>query len=160
MPSKLVFVDELGTDNNIVPQYGWSERGFRTYAEQSGFKSERLSMVAGYRYGTREVIAPFEYSGYTDTHLFNGWFKELLLPDLNPGDVVILDNASFHKDPELKEIAEERGVTIIYLPPYSPDLNPIEKLWANLKRNIRKLIKKCDNLREAITQAFNITISG
>ena len=71
MPSKLVFVDELGTDNNIVPQYGWSERGFRTYAEQSGFKSERLSMVAGYRYGAREVIAPFEYSGYTNTHLFN-----------------------------------------------------------------------------------------
>ncbi len=82
------------------------------------------------------------------------------MPCLTIGDVVILDNASFHKGTDLQLIAEEMGVTVIYLPAYSPDLNPIEKFWANLKRNIRKLIKKCNNLQEAITKAFNITNSG
>lgn len=93
-------------------------------------------------------------------HLFNGWFQELLLPMLTPGDVVILDNASFHKDPELSDIAKKHGVEVIFLPAYSPDLSSIEKFWANLKRNIRKIIKKCRNLQEAITKAFEITISG
>ena len=76
------------------------------------------------------------------------------------GQVVILDNASFHKSPLLKVEAEKVGVKIIYLPAYSPDLNPIEKFWANLKRNIRKIIKKCRDLQEAIVQAFQITIPG
>jgi isftu1 transposase len=79
---------------------------------------------------------------------------------LSVGDVVVLDNASFHKDPNLREIAKEHGVAIIFLPAYSPDLNPIEKFWANLKRNIRKIIKKCKSLQEAITLAFELTISG
>lgn len=159
-PNRVIFVDESGTDNNIVPLYGWAEKGQKTYAEQSGFRSERLSIVAGYRHGTKEIIAPFEYSGYTDMHLFNGWFQELLLPMLTSGDVVILDNASFHKDPELSDIAKKYGVEVIFLPVYSPDLSSIEKFWANLKRNIRKIIKKCKNLQEAITRAFEITISG
>lgn len=158
-PKKVICIDESGTDNNIVPQYGWSEKGFRSYAEQSGFRTQRLSIVAGYNRGTKEIIAPFEYSGYTDTGLFNGWFEQQLLPALKPGDVVIVDNASFHKDPELQIMAEAYGVRLIYLPAYSPDLNPIEKFWANLKRNIRKIIKKCESLQDAITQAFKETLS-
>lgn len=118
-----------------------------------------MSIVAGYNRGTKEIIAPFEYSGYTDTGLFNSWFEQQLLPALRPGDVVILDNASFHKDPELQIMAEAYGVRLIYLPAYSPDLNPIEKFWANLKRNIRKIIKKCETLQDAITQAFKETLS-
>jgi transposase len=153
-------VDESGTDDNIVPQYGWAEKGQRTYAEQSGFRGQRLSIVAGYLRNNGAIIAPFEYSGYTDAYLFNSWFEQQLLPALQPGNVVVLDNASFHKDLELQEIAESKGVRVIYLPPYSPDLNPIEKFWANLKRNIRKIIKKCKNLQEAITLAFKLTISG
>lgn len=142
-----------------MPQYGWSERGTRSYAEHSGFRSQRLSIVAGYNRSTREIIAPFEYGGYTNTELFSGWFEQQLLPALKPGNVVVLDNASFHKDSELQTIADDYGVIIIYLPAYSPDLNPIEKFWANLKRNIRKIIKKCANLQDAITQAFRLTIS-
>lgn len=70
-----------------------------------------------------------------------------------------MDNASFHKSPLLQVEAAKYGVRILYLPAYSPDLNPIEKFWANLKRNIRKLLKKSKNLREAITNAFDITLS-
>lgn len=116
--------------------------------------------MAGYNRASKKVIAPFEYTGYTDTHLFNGWFKQCLLPELNPNNVVIMDNARFHKDPELINMALGKGIRIIYLPAYSPDLNPIEKFWANLKRNIRKIIKTCKNLQDAITKAFQITLAG
>jgi isfu1 transposase len=119
-----------------------------------------LSIVAGYEYGSRSIVAPFEYDGYTDTTIFNLWFTQELLPNLKAKQVVILDNASFHKSPLLAIAAKKYGVTIIYLPAYSPDLNPIEKFWANLKRNIRKIIKKCTDLQDAITKAFAITISG
>lgn len=132
----------------------------RSYAEQSGFKRKRLSIVAGYEFGSRSIVAPFEYDGYTDTEIFNLWFTQELLPSLRAEQVVIMDNASFHKSPVLAMEAKKYGVEIIYLPAYSPDLNPIEKFWANLKRNIRKIIKKCRNLQDAITQAFAITISG
>ncbi len=158
-PKDLVYIDESGVDNNIVPQYGWSEIGTRSYAEQPGFKTQRLSIVAGYEYATKSIIAPFEYDGHTNTVLFNLWFIEQLLPSLHLGQVVIMDNASFHKSSILKVEAAKYGIKIIYLPAYSPDLNPIEKFWANLKRNIRKLIKKAKNLRDAITLAFNITLS-
>jgi isfu1 transposase len=158
--TNLVYVDESGINNNIVPQYGWSEKGTRSYALQSGFKTQRLSIVAGYNYGTKEIVAPMEYNGYTNTGLFNMWFKDELLPSLIYGQVIILDNASFHKSPLLKIEAAKYGVRIIYLPAYSPDLNPIEKFWAKLKRNIRKIIKYVNNLQDAITQAFKVTLSG
>lgn len=142
-----------------MTQYGWSKKGFKSYAEQSGFRTQRLNIIAGYKRNSNEIIAPFEYHGYTDTNLFNNWFEEQLLPSLDTGNTVVLDNASFHKDPALQLIAEEHGVEIIYLPPYSPDLNPIEKFWANLKRNIRKVIKNSENLQDATTQAFKLTLS-
>lgn len=156
----MIFVDELGVDDNIVPMYGWSEKGERSYAEQPCARKKRLSIVAGYEYGARTIIAPFEYEGYTDTHLFNEWFEKQFLPALRPGQVVIMDNAAFHKSLELEEIAAQNGIKIIYLPAYSPDLNPIEKFWANLKRNIRKIIKSAKTFQEAITAAFHLTLSG
>ena len=120
---------------------------------------KRISIIAGYEYGSKTVIAPFDYTGYTDTALFNLWFIQELLPSLRAGQVVILDNASFHKSPLLKIAADKYDVEIIYLPAYSPDLNPIEKFWANLKRNIRKIIKNAQDLHTAISKAFRITLS-
>lgn len=84
----------------------------------------------------------------------------MLCPVLEAGSVIILDNASFHKSDEIIELAREYGCQIIFLPPYSPDLNPIEKVWANLKRYLRKCIKKFSQFREAITHAIRKTFSG
>ena len=92
--------------------------------------------------------------------LFIGWVKNILCPTLTTGQLVILDNASFHKDDELFDLIEKRGCKLLYLPPYSPDLNPIEKFWANFKRNLRKIIKKFDSLIDAITHAMQATLSG
>ena len=116
-------------------------------------------MIAGYRYASKDMIAPFEYKGYTDLSLFIGWFEQILCPKLKKGDCVILDNASFHKSVELAAIADDFEIKIIYLPAYSPDLNPIEKCWANFKKKLRKIIKKSKSFQEAITQAFNETLS-
>ena len=117
-------------------------------------------MLAAYRYHDKKLIAPFEYKGSTDSHLFSGWFDQYLCPNLEPGDYVIMDNASFHKGEDIIEIAEKHQINIIYLPAYSPDLNPIEKFWANFKRNLRKVIKKYRSFQDAITIALRETISG
>ena len=158
--SKLVYIDETGINNNIVVEYGWSEKGSKSYAEQAGFRSQRVSIIAGYAYLNKQLIAPFEFHGYLNAALFNGWFEQILCPNLVPGTVLIMDNASVHKSEELEAFAKVQGVEIIFLPAYSPDLNPIEKVWANFKRNLRKCIKKFEEFKEAITYAMRETFSG
>ena len=155
-----MYVDELGVANNITALYGWSLKGERSYAEQIGFASERRNIVAGYNLGSKEIIAPFEYEGNTTKTFFTSWFEQILCPNLRHKQIVILDNASFHKDEELYTIIAQHGCRLIYLPPYSPDLNPIEKFWANFKRNLRKIIKQFDDFLAAITSAMQITLSG
>jgi transposase len=158
-PSNLVYCDEMGVSNNITTLYGWSEKGKRSYAEQIGFATEKVNIVAGYIQGTKELIAPLEHSGNMDKALFNQWICEHLCPALTKGQHVIMDNASIHKDIKVKEAIEKVGCTLVYLPTYSPDLNPIEHCWANFKNYLRKIIKKYDNIRDAITVAITRTFS-
>tara|TARA_B110000091_G_scaffold201539_1_gene233241 strand:- start:78 stop:530 length:453 start_codon:yes stop_codon:yes gene_type:complete len=150
----------MGANNNTVTTYGWSKSGDKTYSEQLSHYTEKVNLLAAYRYHDKELIAPFEYKGSTDFHLFCGWFEKCLCPNLKPGDYVIWDNAAFHRGDELKEIAEKFDINIIYLPAYSPDLNPIEKLWANFKRNLRKVVKLYAKFQDAITKALLLTLSG
>ncbi len=155
--NKRIYLDEMGIDDNIVVQYGWAPLGKRSYAEQSGCKKERLSVVAAYQWNDKKLLSPFEFSGRMDSALFSGWFENVLCPELQQGQVIIMDNATFHKSSELHEIAEKYGCRILFLPDYSPDLNTIEKVWANVKGRFRKIIKLADNFQDAITQAFNQT---
>ncbi len=78
-----------------------------------------------------------------NTGLFNIWLKEVLTPQLTPGSVLILNNASFHKSAESRKIVESAGCKLMFLPPYSPDLNPIEKYWANMKNKVREILRGC-----------------
>ena len=150
----------MGANSNTVTTYGCSKSGHKTYSEQLSHYTEKLNLLAAYRYYDKELIAPFEYNGSTDFHLFCGWFEQCLCPNLKPGDYVIWDNASFHRGDDLKDIADRFEINIIYLPAYSPDLNPIEKFWANFKRNLRKVIKLYDKFKDAMTQAMQLTLSG
>ena len=79
-PENLVYIDEMGVENNIAVQYGWSELGERSYSEKLGFSSDRRNIVAGYNYGTKELVAPFEYEGHMTKDLFIGWFRNILCP--------------------------------------------------------------------------------
>jgi len=86
--------------------------------------------------------------------LFNVWLKDFLIPELKPGQVVIMDNASFHKSQESQELIKKAGCRILFLPPYSPDLNPIEKFWANFKKIVRLKLETIHTLAEAIDFSF------
>ena len=87
---------------------------------------------------------------------FEAWFENHLLPELSEGDVIILDNASFHRKKRLYEIAGLHNVKIIFLPPYSPELNPIEHFWHWLKKTVADVLKKCSNLSFAIFTSFQM----
>ena len=102
----------------------------------------------------KKMIAPLSFEGYTDAAVFNHWLEHCLVPELPPKHTIIIDNASFHKSTRTQQIIEAAGCNIIFLPSYSPDLNPIEKWWAILKKHIRKALKTTKNLSRAIQIAF------
>lgn len=95
-----------------------------------------------------------QYKGTTNATLFEIWFEQCLLPCLSKENVVVMDNASFHRKKELSQIAEKHHITLIFLPPYSPELNPIEKFWANLKHWLKFNAHRFDLIDDAIKAAF------
>lgn len=97
-----------------------------------------------------------QYEGTTDSILFEFWFEKYLLPCLPDNTVIVMDNASFHRKNKLLEIAKNYKKTLIFLPPYSPELNPIEKFWAWLKQHLRKNLHLFDSLDDAIYSAFQV----
>jgi transposase len=133
---------------------GWAKKGCKSFTEALGFRTKRITLIGGYCYGTKELIAPMEYDGYTNTEVFLSWVEHSLCKELKPNQVVIMDNASFHKSNKVKELIEEVGGRLMYLPPYSPDLNPIEHVWANLKRLIRTHPSREQNLQLAIDESI------
>jgi transposase len=149
---KLVYVDESGIDQFLSRPYARSPRGLQVYGEISGKRFDRESFIAA-KVGDK-ILAPLCYKGTCNTALFNMWIEEMLIPELSPGQVVILDNATFHKASKTKELLEKSGCTLLFLPPYSPDLNPIEIFWANFKRKVRDTIRNFKTLSQAIDQAF------
>jgi transposase len=154
MPKKrLVFVDEAGFDEFLYRQHARALKGQKVIARISGKKFERQSVVGAKR--DKEILAPFGYSGTCDTNLFNFWLKTQLAPKLRKGQVVILDNAAIHKSEETRMIIEKAGCYLVFLPPYSPDLNPIEHTWAHKKQFIRSNMHKFSSLTDAINYAFS-----
>ena len=112
---------------------------------------QRTNLVAA-QIGDR-AIAPMYYDCPTNSAFFEFWFEEKLMPELSPGDIVIMDNAQFHRKGVLREIASSHHVLV--LPPYSPDYNPIEKLWANMKRWLRKNMRYYDSFEDALEAAID-----
>lgn len=102
------------------------------------------------------ILAPMQYNGTTDIPLFEFWFEQWLLPCLPEDVVIVMDNASFHSKNNLNLIAESHNMKIIFLPPYSPELNPIENFWHTLKHWLRMNIRNYDSLDDAISAAFHI----
>jgi transposase len=99
-------------------------------------------------------IAPMVFNGSCNTELFEIWVEKLLIKELKAGQVVMMDNADFHKSKKTKELIESVGCRLIFVPPYSPDLNPIEKFWDNMKRWIKENITQFNQLFYALTAFF------
>ena len=127
---------------------------------KNSFSSQRVSIIGGYTPKQKSLKALMEFNGYTDTSIFSHWVEHFLCSVISKGDVVIMDNASFHKNHRIQELIEAKGARLLFLPTYSPDLNPIEKCWANFKRALRKIIKQAKSFKDAITEALYQTYPG
>lgn len=150
----VVYIDESGIEMNICKDRGWGKKSEKLVAKKSGKHYARTNIIAGLL--NNKPIAPMVFNGSCNTNLFETWVEEFLIKELKTGQVVIMDNASFHKSQKTKELIEAVGCRIIFLPPYSPDLNPIEKFWANMKRWIKSQINHFDKLYGAIVNFFQI----
>jgi transposase len=128
--------------------FGYAPAGQRCYDLKPGRRQGRVNMIAGYR--GHQLIAPFTVEGACNRTVFELWLETCLIPALRPGDSVILDNATFHHRGRVVQLIEAAGCQVVYLPPYSPDLNRIEKCWGWLKSRIRKQLPHADGLRAAI----------
>lgn len=132
----IIYIDESWIDHNEIKNRSWSPIGKPILSEQYGYKYKRTTLIAWVKWDT--VLSPMRFEWSTDTEIFNIWIEKYLSNELHAGDVVVLDNASFHKSEKTKILIEKKGAKILYLPPYSPDFNPIENYWALLKLHVRK----------------------
>jgi len=128
----LVYVDESGFDPYSYRPYAWAPKGRKSHGNRRGRGGIRTNLIAGKR--GKELLAPVLYEGSTSAVWFNQWFEEHLLKELNSGSTIIMDNAAFHKKEEIVLLAEAAGHKVLFLPPYSPDFNPIEQVFAILKK--------------------------
>jgi transposase len=134
--SKLVFIDETWISTNMTRSYGRAPKGQRCVASAPLSHWETTTFVAALRH--QQLTAPMLTDGPMDGEIFLTYLHRFLCPTLNPGDWVIVDNLSSHKVAGVQQAITAAGATLLYLPPYSPDLNPIEKLFAKLKALLRK----------------------
>ena len=150
--ASLVYIDESGIDMAICKDRGWGKKSEKLLGKRSGKYYERTNIIAGYV--NHKSIAPMVFNGTCNTELFNNWVEQFLIKELKAGQSVVMDNASFHKSQKTRELIESVGCKLIFLPPYSPELNPIEKFWANMKRWIRQQIENFDHLYDLIIFFF------
>jgi len=148
-PDRLVFIDETWASTNMARTRGRAPRGERLRAAIPHGHWKTTTFVAGLR--NCGIAAPMVLDGPINGAAFQTYVDQVLVPDLRPGDVVIMDNLSSHKRPGVRAAIEAAGANLLYLPPYSPDFNPIENAFAKLKAMLRKAAERTvDGLWDAI----------
>jgi transposase len=150
---RLVFVDEIGTNISLAPLYAWSRRGERAFVSVPRNWGKNVTLLASMSLeGMGECLA---VEGSTTTAVFEAYLERVLVPSLRRGQVVVMDNLSAHKGSRVKDLIESKGCQLIYLPPYSPDFNPIEEAFAKIKALLRKAdARSREVLIEAMGQAL------
>ncbi len=152
-PERLIFLDESGVTTQMTRGYARACGGQRVVegAPQGYWKI--LTILSAL--SLRGLLATMTIEEATDGDIFLAYVEQVLCPALRPGDVVVMDNLSAHKVSGVRELIEAAGAELLYLPPYSPDLNPIEKAWAKLKQFLRSLKARTgEALEQAVTQAL------
>ena len=139
-PGHLVFIDKTGATTNMARRYGHSPRGKRLDGPIPHGHWKSTTFVGGLT--TRGFIAPYVLDGAMNGTIFKAWVEQMLAPALRPGDIVVMDNLPAHKVAGVRQAIEARGAELRYLPPYSPDLNPIEQAFAKLKALLRKAAER------------------
>ena len=137
------YLDECGVDHRLYREFGRAPRGERIYEAVAGKRRERTSLIAASQRG--KLVAPLVFQGSCTTEVVDAYFENVLLPGLPPGSVIVLDNARFHQSQTTLRLVEAAGCQLLFLPAYSPDLNPIEHLWATFKTSLRKNLPTAAN---------------
>jgi transposase len=151
---RFVFVDECSTNTSLSPIYGWARRGHRAYYEAPRNWGANVTLLSSM---SLEGMGPsLAVEGPTTREVFETYLEKVLAPVLREGQIVVMDNLSSHKGSRVRELIEECGCELLYLPPYSPDLNPIEEAFAKLKALLRKAgARTREALLEAMGRALN-----
>ncbi|HSQ57766.1 MAG TPA: IS630 family transposase [Gemmata sp.] len=136
---RLVFVDETGVNTAMTPSHAWARRGQRAIGSAPTSWGSTTVIAA---LGLDGVRAPFVFQGATDTQAFGTYVEEVLVPELRRGDVVVFDNLKPHRSPEVKRSIRRAGASILPLPPYSSDYDPIEELWSKFKGELRRVAER------------------
>ena len=151
--SRLVFIDETGAKTNMTRTHGRAAPGTRVVDYVPAGHWCTTTLIGALRLDGS--MAPMVIEGATDTDVFMAYVRQVLVPSLRPGDIVVADNLSPHKAPAVAEAIQAAGAELWYLPPYSPDLNPIEKMWSKVKASLKKAkARTLDALIEAIAIAL------
>jgi len=143
-------VDESGFEKDVYRPHGYATKGLEIIGERSGKRTTRSNLILGSQNG--KLIAPMIFKNTIDTDCFNMWVKHCLIDKISANSTIVLDNASFHKKKDLDEILSDTGHKILFLPPYSPDLNPIENSFANIKKF--RLYQPLDTPIEEIIKSY------
>lgn len=131
----IYYQDESGFDEYFHRRYGYSLKGQKVYTQNSGRRYERQSITALLN-NNNQIVEPMIYENTANTEVMMTYFKHIL-PKLKNKSVIIMDNASFHKPQKIKDLFNKYNHKILFLPPYSPELNPIEKMWGTIKQKLR-----------------------
>jgi len=152
---RLVFVDESGTHTSLLRLYAWAPRGQRAHTQVPRNHGKNTTLVAALTW--QGMQAPWTVEGAMDTAAFVVYIREVLVPTLQPGQIVVLDNLSVHKAPVIRQAIAARGCQLVYLPAYSPDLTPIEQAFSKLKAILRQLAART---REALLDALAVGLNA
>ena len=154
-PRRLVFVDEMGTNTSLSALYAYAPKGRRAYARIPRNRGANTTLLASM---SLEGMGPcLAVEGATTATVFEAYVEKVLAPSLRRGQIIVLDNLSAHKSERAKELIEERGCQLLYLPAYSPDFNPIEEAFSKIKGALRKAQART---REALIEALGVAISA
>jgi transposase len=154
-PVRLVFIDETWASTNMARRCGRSRKGERLRAGIPHGHWKTTTFVAGLR--LTGMVAPLVLDGPINREAFHAYVNQVLVPELAPGDIVVMDNLGSHKGPAVRRAIEAAGATLLYLPPYSPDFNPIENAFAKLKTLLRKAAERTvDDLWDAIADLIDL----
>ncbi len=147
-----VYIDETSIDTYLHRPFARALKGQPVKTSISGRRYKRISIVAA-QIGNK-LIAPMTYENTMISRFFEAWFEKFLLPSLTSKSVIIMDNARFHRIKVLQKLAQKFGHTVLPLSPYSPELNPIEKTWGNIKKYLRKVLPNFTSFRDALLSYY------
>jgi transposase len=152
-PQRLVFLDESGVSTHMTRLWGRALRGERVREGAPGGSWQIVTLLGAMT--TTGLVATMTVPSSTDGDVFLAYVEQILCPALKPGQVVVMDNLSAHKVAGVRQRIEQAGATLLYLPPYSPDFNPIEQCWAKIKQLLRSAkARVLDVLDRALTDAI------